>query len=135
MTAPARKSRPEQMAVSNGRPPVEITEETKIVTDAGLTRKALTLLVGELKAAIRDHACELALLRAQVAALREAAPVPDGYVALKRAAGATGYSDEWLRQRCKRGAIDCVQVGGRGGKWYVAVGTLAQLQLESGATV
>jgi hypothetical protein len=94
--------------------------------DAGLTRKALALLVGELKAAIRDQGAEIALLRAQVASLLEPAPVPAGYVALKVAAHALGCSDEWLRKRCKRGEIDCRQAV-PDGPWYVRLGgTLAR---------
>jgi hypothetical protein len=86
---------------------------------------ALMLIVGELQAALRRQGGEIVLLKAELAALREPAGVPAGYVPLKVAAHALGCSDEWLRRKCKRGEIDCRQAI-PGGPWYVAVGgTLA----------
>jgi hypothetical protein len=96
---------------------------------------ALVLLVRELQGASRDQAGEIALLRAQMAALGAPAPVPDGFVCIKVAAHALGRCDEWLRQRCLRREFECMQVGGKNGRWYVAIGTLGKLQPESGGRV
>jgi hypothetical protein len=83
---------------------------------------ALVLLVGELQRSVRDLRGEVALLRAQVASLLEPAPVPDGYVCLKIGSRALRRSPEWLRRKCEAGALDCKQIGGKRGEWYIRLG-------------
>jgi len=148
MTAPARRSRPDASprvapapAPSPAEPipitavpvvpmPVPVPPPTPAPAPIAAAQvAALALLVGELKAAIRDQGGEIALLKAQMAALLEPAPVPGDYLCLKAAAHAAGYSDEWLRQRCIRKEVDCRMVNG---KWFIRLGTLARANSRIG---
>jgi hypothetical protein len=52
--------------------------------------------------------------------------VPDGYVALRKAAELLGRSDEYLRQRAARGEIEGEVISGR---WFVNISALARLAL------
>jgi hypothetical protein len=109
-------------------PPEADPAPAPLAAEPSVARKqiaALMLLFREMRQTVRAQGAEIALLRAQITAFRQPAPVPDGYVCLKVAAHALGRSDEWLRRRCTRGEIDCRQAV-PGGPWYVRLGgTLA----------